>query len=114
MFASAPSIRVTNDYSISAISGNLSTSGDFVSFAHQALGVLVDINRVHVDDDGITPVVELNHSSPHKVYHVETLELSGGSTVVVLSTNGAEFWRVEDGRSRLLWEDTLECFQVTV
>ena len=114
MFAPAPSIRVTNEYSASAVSGNLSASSDYLAFARQALGVVVDLKGLRADDGGVAPVIELNHSSPHKVYQVTNLELDGCTTAVVLSTNGAEFWRIEDGRSRLLWDEPLECFQVLV
>jgi hypothetical protein len=112
MYTSAPPISITSEHSVSLLPGNLSAAGSYAGFANQASGVVVDLTRLNPDDGGVAAVVEINHSSPHKVYQVALLELGGGLTAVLLSTTGAEFWRVENGRTMLLCVKTLESFQV--
>jgi hypothetical protein len=96
MFGRGPVFRLEHS-TASHVPNNLSSADSFCAFAHHAVAIIVNLTTGDVQT---IP----SHSEPHRMTQVKLITVDGDSIAALLSSNGAEFWRVgEDGsRPRLV------------
>jgi len=91
MFARAPSLIIQN-YSPSHVPNNLTAVGSWCAFARKSEAFFVDRKS------GTVTAIPSN-SAPHQMTHVKLITVDGEPIAALLSTNGAEFWQMGEGRS---------------